>query len=202
MTIAYLLGRFLIAARRLRGLVYNPVRGLSADDDVDRLCLSYRPVIRGIAAGLGFTHRVPHHLISIDDAMQAGYLGLMTAIGRYRDDQGTSFETYARMKIRYQMLEALRSATARSRSVHTVRLGDDEWDLHESTTLETPDNLLHALEGIRRARDADPRRWHALMLTRVGGLTLKDVGTIMGVNFTRVWQLAKEAENTLRRVLG
>jgi RNA polymerase sigma factor for flagellar operon FliA len=60
--------------------------------------------------------RLAHHLVArlpasvqVDDLIQAGLIGLVDAIGRYRDDQGAQFETFATQRIRGAMLDELRS---------------------------------------------------------------------------------------------
>ncbi len=68
--------------------------------------------------------RLAHHLlaklpanIEYDDILQAGMIGLMDAIGRYEEGQGTQFETYANQRIRGAMLDELRSNDWLPRSV-------------------------------------------------------------------------------------
>lgn len=60
--------------------------------------------------------RMAHHMLSklpasvqIDDMIQAGLIGLMDALSRYEESQGTQFETYASQRIRGAMLDELRS---------------------------------------------------------------------------------------------
>lgn len=68
--------------------------------------------------------RLAHHMLSrlpanveYDDMLQAGMIGLMDAIGRYEEGQGTQFETYANQRIRGAMLDELRSNDWLPRSV-------------------------------------------------------------------------------------
>jgi RNA polymerase sigma factor FliA len=68
--------------------------------------------------------RLAHHLLAklpanveYDDMLQAGMIGLMDAIGRYEEGQGTQFETYANQRIRGAMLDELRSNDWLPRSV-------------------------------------------------------------------------------------
>src|ERR1700739_3875849 len=44
-----------------------------------------------------------------DAVIQAGVMGLLRAAGRYKEDQGAQFETYASQRIRGAMLDELRS---------------------------------------------------------------------------------------------
>ena len=68
--------------------------------------------------------RLAHHLLAklpanveYDDMLQAGMIGLMDAIGRYEEGQGTQFETYANQRIRGAMLDELRNNDWLPRSV-------------------------------------------------------------------------------------
>lgn len=55
--------------------------------------------------------------VELDDLVQAGMMGLLDAIGRYEDNHGAQFETYASQRIRGSMLDELRSADWLPRSV-------------------------------------------------------------------------------------
>ena len=68
--------------------------------------------------------RLAHHLLAklpanveFDDMLQAGMIGLMDAISRYQEGQGTQFETYANQRIRGAMLDELRNNDWLPRSV-------------------------------------------------------------------------------------
>lgn len=59
--------------------------------------------------------RLAHHLmarlpasVQVDDIVQAGLVGLIDAIGRFEQEQGVQFETYATQRIRGAMLDELR----------------------------------------------------------------------------------------------
>lgn len=47
--------------------------------------------------------------VEVDDLIQAGMIGLLDAIGRYENNQGAQFETYAVQRIRGAMLDELRN---------------------------------------------------------------------------------------------
>ncbi len=55
--------------------------------------------------------------VDVDDLIQAGMIGLLDAIGRYEDDHGAQFETYAVQRIRGAMLDELRSSDWLPRSM-------------------------------------------------------------------------------------
>ncbi len=66
----------------------------------------YAPLVRRIAHQL--IARLPAN-VELDDMIQAGMMGLMDAICRYEEAQGTQFEVYASQRIRGAMLDELRA---------------------------------------------------------------------------------------------
>jgi RNA polymerase sigma factor FliA len=66
----------------------------------------YAPLVRRL--GLQLVAKMPAS-VDLDDLLQAGMIGLLDAAGRYKEDQGAQFETYASQRIRGAMLDELRS---------------------------------------------------------------------------------------------
>jgi RNA polymerase sigma factor FliA len=66
----------------------------------------YAPLVRRL--GLQLVAKMPAS-VDLDDLIQAGMIGLLDAAGRYKEDQGAQFETYASQRIRGAMLDELRS---------------------------------------------------------------------------------------------
>ncbi|HXY05496.1 MAG TPA: RNA polymerase sigma factor FliA [Burkholderiaceae bacterium] len=61
--------------------------------------------------------RIAHQMIAklpanveLDDMVQAGMIGLMDAVNRFEESQGTQFEVYAASRIRGSMLDELRAS--------------------------------------------------------------------------------------------
>lgn len=48
--------------------------------------------------------------VEVDDLIQAGMIGLLDAVGRYEENHGAQFETYAVQRIRGAMLDELRNS--------------------------------------------------------------------------------------------
>jgi len=105
----------------------------------------YRHLVRYVVHRLGaevdgvFDH---------DDAMQAGMLGLLAARDSYRSDRGASFETYAMLRIRGAILDAVRAldpvgrtrrdaarAITESSGALAVSLGRDPTDIEVAERL-------------------------------------------------------------------
>ncbi len=65
----------------------------------------YRPLVKKIA--LYIKRRLPSH-IALDDLIQSGFVGLLEARNLYKNNKGASFETYASIRIRGAIIDALR----------------------------------------------------------------------------------------------
>ncbi|AQA20195.1 RNA polymerase sigma factor FliA [Halioglobus japonicus] len=78
------------------------------------LAEEYIPIVRRHALSLRV--RLPAS-IELDDLVQAGYLGLLEAMQRFDENNGTPFQAYASARIRGAMVDELRSRDWLPRSV-------------------------------------------------------------------------------------
>jgi RNA polymerase sigma factor for flagellar operon FliA len=74
-------------------------------EHVDALIQDYAPLVKYLAQRLAC--RLPAS-VCLDDLISAGVLGLMDAIAKYDPTRGTTFKTYAEVRIRGAMLDDLR----------------------------------------------------------------------------------------------
>jgi RNA polymerase sigma factor for flagellar operon FliA len=81
----------------------------------DALVIQHAELVKRIAYHLA--GRLPAS-VEVSDLIQAGMLGLLEAAANYTADRGASFETYAGIRIRGAMLDALRKLDWAPRSVH------------------------------------------------------------------------------------
>ncbi|MBC7983806.1 MAG: RNA polymerase sigma factor FliA [Candidatus Obscuribacterales bacterium] len=81
----------------------------------DALIMQHAELVKRIAYHL--VGRLPPS-VEVADLIQAGMLGLLEAAGHFAADRGASFETYAGIRIRGAMLDALRKLDWAPRSVH------------------------------------------------------------------------------------
>ncbi len=91
---------------------YGAHRGLDAASE---LVTRHAELVKRIAYHL--VGRLPPS-VEVDDLMQAGMLGLLEAASNYAPNRGASFETYAGIRIRGAMIDALRKLDWAPRSVH------------------------------------------------------------------------------------
>lgn len=111
--------------------VYNARGTIEREDYVRR----YAPLVRRLAHQM--IARLPAN-VELDDMIQAGMMGLMDAIGRFEEAQGTQFEAYAASRIRGAMLDELRANDWLPRSARK-----SQRDI---------ENAIHRLEGkLKRA---------------------------------------------------
>ena len=76
----------------------------------------YLPLVKAVVARLAMT--LPPH-VDGEDLYSAGLTGLLRAVRQYNPHAGTSFETYARVRIRGAVFDELRRMDWVPRSVHT-----------------------------------------------------------------------------------
>jgi RNA polymerase sigma factor for flagellar operon FliA len=76
----------------------------------------YVPLVRTVVGRLAMT--LPPH-VDGEDLYSAGLTGLLSAVRQYNPNAGTSFETYARLRIRGAVFDELRRMDWVPRSVHT-----------------------------------------------------------------------------------
>jgi RNA polymerase sigma factor FliA len=81
----------------------------------DELIMRHAELVKRIAYHLA--GRLPPS-VEVDDLIQAGMLGLLEAASHYAANRGASFETYAGIRIRGAMIDALRKLDWAPRSVH------------------------------------------------------------------------------------
>jgi RNA polymerase sigma factor for flagellar operon FliA len=73
------------------------------------------PLVKTVVGRLAMT--LPSHL-SIDDLYSAGLVGLLNAVRRFNPSGGSSFESYARVRIRGAVFDELRRMDWVPRSIH------------------------------------------------------------------------------------
>ncbi|SDN88890.1 RNA polymerase, sigma 28 subunit, SigD/FliA/WhiG [Halomonas shengliensis] len=91
--------------------------------DQTQLIEQYLPLVRRQALALQV--RLPAS-IELDDMIQAGTVGLLEALNRYKAGQGASFATFASQRIRGAMLDELRTRDWLPRSVRRGARAMDE----------------------------------------------------------------------------
>jgi len=81
-----------------------------------QLVEKYVPLVKNVVGRLAMT--LPPH-VDGEDLYSAGLTGLLSAVRQYNPHAGTSFETYARLRIRGAVFDELRRMDWVPRSVHT-----------------------------------------------------------------------------------
>jgi RNA polymerase sigma factor for flagellar operon FliA len=93
----------------------NAYQAVSGGVSADALVARHSELVKRIAYHLA--GRLPHS-VEVNDLIQAGMIGLLEAAAHYASDRGASFETYAGIRIRGSMIDALRKQDWAPRSVH------------------------------------------------------------------------------------
>ncbi|MBM3879960.1 MAG: FliA/WhiG family RNA polymerase sigma factor [Verrucomicrobia bacterium] len=81
----------------------------------EELVKQHLPLVKHVVGRLAMT--LPAH-VDLDDLHSAGLVGLLNAVRQFDPDNGTAFETYARLRIRGAIFDELRRLDWVPRSVH------------------------------------------------------------------------------------
>ena len=95
--------------------MYNAKGGI---DKQNEFAKQYAPLVRRIAHQM--IAKLPAN-VELDDLIQAGMMGLMDAMQRFQESQGTQFEVYAASRIRGAMLDELRAGDWLPRSARKTQ---------------------------------------------------------------------------------
>ena len=87
---------------------------VSGKSDKNQLLEEHAPLVKKLAHQL--KAKLPPS-VEVDDLVQAGMIGLLDAVGRYEENHGAQFETYAVQRIRGAMLDELRNSDWLPRSI-------------------------------------------------------------------------------------
>ncbi len=185
----------------------------------NKLALEYDSLVKHIAKKV--KQGLPNS-IEMDDLMSYGYLGLLDAIEKFDQGLGYKFETYATSRVRGAMLDGLRgedwvprSVRAKDREEGTQTIlyaldepmgSDGEENITLADGLHADDWDLDLIDGLamRLADAADSlsdREKIVLVLYYYNGLTLAEIGTILGVTESRVSQIQTKATSDLKASL-
>lgn len=77
------------------------------NDQKDAMLKQHAPLVKKLAYRL--KAKLPPS-VEVDDLIQAGMMGLLSAVNNFEDTHGAQFETYASQRIQGAMLDELRSA--------------------------------------------------------------------------------------------
>lgn len=83
-------------------------------DQREALVLQYADLVKKMAYQI--KAKLPAS-VEVDDLIQAGMMGLLDAAGKYQDNQGAQFKTYASQRIHGAIMDELRSADWLPRNV-------------------------------------------------------------------------------------
>jgi RNA polymerase sigma factor for flagellar operon FliA len=112
-------------------LTQNRIREEDIKVNRDRAVRDFLPYIKYTASRLAW--RLPPHM-TVDDLISAGIIGLLSGLDRYKEELG-SFEYFIKKKIKWAMLDELRSNEDISRTVK------EKVNAIKSTTLQMEKDL-------------------------------------------------------------
>ena len=162
----------------------------------DALILHYSPLVKYVAGrvAVGLPQNVEQA-----DLVSYGIFGLIDAIEKFDLDRGYKFETYAIARIKGAILDELLSGSeggeGQSTLVDTIADGSDD-PVEAFEVQEIKQILAEAVEGMPE------RERLVLTLYYYEGLTLAEIGQVLGVTESRVCQIHTKAVIQLRSRLA
>jgi RNA polymerase sigma factor for flagellar operon FliA len=196
-----------------------PLMPSSRSEDVVR----HMPLVRQVVAR--FLRRLPANVMR-DDLVSAGVYGLVDSLRKNGGDQGSAFESYARIRIRGAILDELRAQDWLPRRARWAARGNAEHaegtpvavvaleDLGSAERCATmvdaeakdPSEQLEERQGsarLARAIERLPTREGTIVrMHYYQGARFKDIGAALGVSEPRVSQLHSRAMGQLKKLLA
>jgi RNA polymerase sigma factor for flagellar operon FliA len=188
--------------------------------DVGAMVTGYLPLVSAIARAMS---RGLPSCVEIDDLVNDGVIGLMTAVRRYDPGRGVEFSAYAGHRIRGAILDGLRARDPLPRALRKARkaratspapasegpgLQLVELDCAAATPADEdagPEALALEADLRRRLRQGlailPPRDRQVLLLRMVHGLPLRAVAQHLSLSVTRTMEIQARGIARLRRHL-
>jgi RNA polymerase sigma factor FliA len=111
----------------------------------ENLVLNYAPLVKVVAGRLGA--RLPAH-VEVGDLVSYGLTGLLSAIERYDPERGVKFESFALLRIRGAMIDALRSLDWVPRKVRQNARGIELLESKLGSELGRPPSETELADGL------------------------------------------------------
>lgn len=90
---------------------------------LEQFVMEHKGLVKKIA--LNILRKLPSH-IDLDDLLQAGFVGLLEARNHFKYDMGSTFDTYASIRIRGSILDSLRrNSWGTKESIKNMRMIGD-----------------------------------------------------------------------------
>jgi RNA polymerase sigma factor (sigma-70 family) len=158
-------------------------------EEREQLILNYIPLANKLAWKKSKT--TPKS-VTIDELKSAAYFGLVDAASRYKDDFGTSFGPFARLRICGEISDYLRELSwGKKNSVGMVSI--DDW----SETLQCSDTFQNYFDLLIETLNALGKQ--IMKMYYVESRTLREIGEIVGLSESRISQLLSKYRNLIRR---
>ena len=146
--------------------------------------------------------------VRLDELIQSGMIGLWKAAQRYEPRHGASFETYAGIRIKGEIVDAVRIESLFPRNTHEKysRISIDKEEVRELLTDDNePGRILEQGElssAIAEAIEQLPEREKkAITLYYRGELSLKEIGRQLGLSESGAYLVRRQAEKRIAKHL-
>lgn len=171
-------------------------------DDINDAIRAHRHIVEAVAR---HTFRTRPGRDGWDDVMSDGHLALWRALTTYDPDRSGDLETWLTRRVRFRMIDGLRSRTGRGSALRpptqplfgtTVELAVDVDELMDDRVNAAVDATTETTEVYLLAAAIDTRLPEVLRLLGEGH-TRTEIAVRLGVTRTRIWQLTSDLRSQL-----
>jgi len=149
-----------------------------------------------IVSRMGLAKFYARKLFWYNDPLSTAYLALILSVDAYRDDMGTTMETYLRYKIPKTMLDLERKNKFFGRENRRKNLQGSEkmidsidYRLFGSNDILARLEVKSLMEAIGKLRDVSTRNFSMFRLHFVDGYTLREISVMFDVTESRCSQI-------------
>ena len=165
-----------------------------------RVIVEHLPLVKAMAVQLASAQSVH---VDAEDLAGAGMIGLMRAAHNFRRARGVPFGSYAKHRIRGEMLDFIAGGF---KHMHQDLIEEAEFELQITGEIARPDPCPRASKDVRRlvaiaVRDLPPQMRGVIAMRFIGEMPHKAVGRTLGLGDSRIWQVQREALARMRRTL-
>ena len=164
----------------------------------DQIVVDHLPLVRAIA--IRVYESIPVH-VDLDDLIHAGVMGLIDAATRYDATMDVTFQSFAKHRIKRSILDSLRAA-ASSRPTEDENQSTPEYP---APVKFRPDNMVERKQlsvKLQSAISTLPDRYQkVVVLYYTKDMTMKEIGSRLNINESRVSQIHKNALEKMAVVL-
>jgi len=169
----------------------------------DILYQKYKPII--IKKSKNAILKVSHHGLEINDIMQEGYLGLKEAIDNFKEEDNTTFYTFANLCIDRKIINLIRkNISGKDRILNEALAIDDTLENYIKDEFNTEDIYLYQdykeeiTENVKRTLTSFENQIFEL---RIKGYSSKEIANILSKDIKSIYNAYQRIKQKMKDIV-